>query len=47
VPAVDDRFTESGTTIGEIDFWCKLYMLRGSLPELAGMTASIRACFDV
>ena len=47
MPAVDDRFTESGTTIGEIDFWCKLYMLRGSLPELAGMTASIRACLDL
>jgi len=30
-----DRFTESGTTLGEIDFFCKLYMLRLSLPELS------------
>jgi glutathione S-transferase len=30
-----DKFTESGTTVGEIDYFCKLYMLKAALPELA------------
>jgi hypothetical protein len=30
-----DRFTQSGQTVGEIDLFCKLYMLKASLPELS------------
>merc|ERR1711865_960495 len=30
-----DKFTTTGTTIGEIDFFCKLYMLKAVLPELS------------
>lgn len=32
-----DRFTGSGQTLGEIELWCKLYMIsNGSIPEVAG-----------
>ena len=30
-----DRFTQSGQTVVEIDLFCKLYMLKASLPELS------------